>query len=421
MARVSAALRKAGAAAASSAATTAAASVSPPRLLVLTMVPNGGAMTPALRLLGFHPYTLESVIRKGRSLHHPQEWQSLLRGEKPFNPVILSGRLPSADGAATTPLQQTEAAGATSTSDDAAPFDSLVGPPATLAFEAILKQCPHSTKVVLVEEPDKLTWEKDMEQWLFPLVQQCERRGSVWGLGNTLPQMLRNMHDIRRALVDSAIGKHRTRAEVSAAAATARNLPAGRQLSLAGALDLFEEHVKHTIPHNRLLVYRVTDGWAPLCQFLQLPVPVAETTSDDGSPMSAPVPFPSPTSGSDVFIFLKDGLHRASVIVWVFYLAILSLGLLVLSAFSGELVELYRRYRSHVKAAFVPHLEKAEQRQEGSGEQRGMSVREAMIIAKNASLDFEEAYRKEGGVMTSFAGVYRGIVDAPDAGTRINQ
>ncbi len=43
-------------------------------------------------------------------------------------------------------------------------------------------------------------------------------------------------------------------------------------------LALFERHtedVRRAIPAERLLVYRVSDGWEPLCDFLGLPVPEA--------------------------------------------------------------------------------------------------------------------------------------------------
>ncbi len=43
-------------------------------------------------------------------------------------------------------------------------------------------------------------------------------------------------------------------------------------------LERFERHiqdVKAAIPAERLLIYRVSDGWEPLCDFLGLPVPDA--------------------------------------------------------------------------------------------------------------------------------------------------
>jgi hypothetical protein len=42
------------------------------------------------------------------------------------------------------------------------------------------------------------------------------------------------------------------------------------------AIACYERHndeVKRTIPPERLLVYEVTQGWAPLCKFLNVPVP----------------------------------------------------------------------------------------------------------------------------------------------------
>jgi hypothetical protein len=42
------------------------------------------------------------------------------------------------------------------------------------------------------------------------------------------------------------------------------------------AISVFEKHnqeVRDTIPANRLLVYQVSQGWGPLCEFLGVPVP----------------------------------------------------------------------------------------------------------------------------------------------------
>lgn len=49
-----------------------------------------------------------------------------------------------------------------------------------------------------------------------------------------------------------------------------------RQFSPASAMRRFEQHneevIKH-VPPQQLLVYNVKDGWEPLCQFLQVPIP----------------------------------------------------------------------------------------------------------------------------------------------------
>ena len=43
--------------------------------------------------------------------------------------------------------------------------------------------------------------------------------------------------------------------------------------ALRNAFDAHTEAVKASIPSDRLLVYQVKDGWAPLCAFLGKPVP----------------------------------------------------------------------------------------------------------------------------------------------------
>ncbi|HEX4303259.1 MAG TPA: sulfotransferase [Rhizomicrobium sp.] len=50
----------------------------------------------------------------------------------------------------------------------------------------------------------------------------------------------------------------------------------GGDFSEAHMIDVYERHnaeVKRVIPKDRLLVFEATDGWAPLCEFLGVPVP----------------------------------------------------------------------------------------------------------------------------------------------------
>jgi hypothetical protein len=42
---------------------------------------------------------------------------------------------------------------------------------------------------------------------------------------------------------------------------------------LPGAMERWTEEVKANVPADRLLVWDVTQGWEPLCEFLELPVP----------------------------------------------------------------------------------------------------------------------------------------------------
>jgi hypothetical protein len=43
--------------------------------------------------------------------------------------------------------------------------------------------------------------------------------------------------------------------------------------TMKAAMERFNAEVQETIPADRLLVWSVSDGWEPLCEFLELPVP----------------------------------------------------------------------------------------------------------------------------------------------------
>lgn len=42
---------------------------------------------------------------------------------------------------------------------------------------------------------------------------------------------------------------------------------------MAGAMERYHEEVQRTVPSDRLLVWSAADGWEPLCEFLEVPVP----------------------------------------------------------------------------------------------------------------------------------------------------
>jgi hypothetical protein len=402
------------------------------RVIVLSMVPNGGAMTEALRILGYNPYNFELSIRKGGILTHPQEWVSVLRREKPFNFDIL--KIPE--------LAADAAGGKAKRKNDNTPppppryYDSLVGPPATIAFEAILKECPRSTRVILVEEPDKLAWEKDMDQWLRPLAVRCEK-STRWGQTPHLHMMLQDMVDLRRALIDPAdVRKGRVRLLASSsAAAMAQNVPLAHQqttLRLSGALDLFEQHVKEVVPPERLLVYRVQEGWKPLCDFLHVPVPTTAASSSSSAPADAaadasgegratsvtapnePIPFPPNSNGSDVLTFINQGVLKANAVGFLFLLSAAALALLVLASFRDELRSFHSDYRSYILQDLEPYLEEERRTRESGGESQ-LTAHKALVIAKRSTHRFGQEYEKEGGAAKSMTGVLRRFIGMPDA------
>jgi hypothetical protein len=43
--------------------------------------------------------------------------------------------------------------------------------------------------------------------------------------------------------------------------------------SMSSAMERFHREVQETVPSDRLLVWSVEEGWGPLCEFLEVPVP----------------------------------------------------------------------------------------------------------------------------------------------------
>lgn len=71
------------------------------------MTINGGAITPALRHLGFAPYLLVDTLRDGRISTHPDEWTRILRREKPFDWSFFENKKKNAKDE-TTAIKQNE-------------------------------------------------------------------------------------------------------------------------------------------------------------------------------------------------------------------------------------------------------------------------------------------------------------------------
>jgi hypothetical protein len=44
---------------------------------------------------------------------------------------------------------------------------------------------------------------------------------------------------------------------------------------MSAAIDRYHAEVRETVPSDRLLVWSVSEGWGPLCEFLEVPVPDA--------------------------------------------------------------------------------------------------------------------------------------------------
>jgi hypothetical protein len=71
--------------------------------------------------------------------------------------------------------------------------------------------------------------------------------------------------------------------------------------ALASAMERYNNEVIQAVPADRLLVWSPADGWDPLCEFLEVPVP------------SAPVPW---VNDSSAFADMLNGAALASLVKW---------------------------------------------------------------------------------------------------------
>ncbi|KAH8607232.1 hypothetical protein ERJ75_001443700 [Trypanosoma vivax] len=313
------------------------------------MVP-GGTMEAALRLLGYQPYTFRHVFTKGRASTHPQEWCTLLDRKKRFDFAILEG------------------------SQGDRGFDALVGPPCTLAFEAILKECPRSTRVILVDEADKESWAFEANALWGPLLKQTERSARRRA-GVHLHEMVQKM---MAGMVEEVSGRR-------------------KRLPPAAALDALEQHIKEVVPRDRLLVYRLGDGWEPLCSFLAVPVPT--------SPGGEPLPFPPRDDGAADIVYLVERLQRVERVVWWVTCALIAGAIVLYAPFCAQLRDIVAAYYEDYCLAFEPVLE------ESMAAGGKITLRQALVLAKNTTMSFEEKWRQRGGVVGAAGEAFLKLTD----------
>nr|CCC94193.1 conserved hypothetical protein [Trypanosoma congolense IL3000] len=316
----------------------------PPRVLCLTIAP-GGTMEVALKELGYTPYTFRHTFTEGRVATHPQEWCEVLDKKKPFDPAILDA-------------SQVKEGGAHHSSG----FDAIVGLPGSLAFETILNECPLSTRVILVEETDKCSWANDAAVMWELLLQRTERSAGRRA-GSHLHQMVSRM--------------------VSGITNGSRG--GSKRLSPAIFLDTFEGHVKNVVPRDRLLVYRYGEGWEPLCAFLSKPLPV----SDSGGL----VPFPANDDGKADVAYLVDRLQRVERVVWWVTCLLIAAAVALYTPFCSQLRDIVAAYYEDYRSAFEPAL------QECAASGGSLSLRRALVISKNTTMEFEKKVNERGGVI----------------------
>jgi hypothetical protein len=140
-------------------------------------------------------------------------------------------------------------------------FDSALDWPAASYWRELAEHFPDAKVILTVRDPER--WYDSVSTTIFARALE-ERR---------LPLRRRIVRRlVNRRSPDFALYPRMARATVH------DRVFGGRIDDRGHVLDVYERHiaeVKATIPPGRLLVFDVAEGWKPLCEFLDVPVPDA--------------------------------------------------------------------------------------------------------------------------------------------------
>lgn len=139
-------------------------------------------------------------------------------------------------------------------------YDSTVDWPGSFFYPELIEAYP--TAKVLLSVRDSADWARSMSATIWDVV-----------YGDNL------VHDLSSARSRIEPGWRDYMELITAMWEKSGLLPSNAagpdQTELAEAFERYNEEVQRTVPSDRLLVWKPADGWAPLCEFLQVPVPQA--------------------------------------------------------------------------------------------------------------------------------------------------
>jgi hypothetical protein len=139
-------------------------------------------------------------------------------------------------------------------------FEATVDWPGSFHWKELVQVYPDAK--VLLSVRDAAAWEKSM-------------RDTIWGIffGDCLMRDVSNA----RERVDSGWAQYMNLLRQMWLRSGLLGGPDGSAApgELAAAMERYNAEVQATVPAERLLVWKPQDGWAPLCEFLEVPVPEA--------------------------------------------------------------------------------------------------------------------------------------------------
>jgi hypothetical protein len=188
-------------------------------------MPRTGTMTQkvALEMLGLGPcYHMVDVLA---DLDQAALWQRALDGEEPWSEIL--------DG-----------------------FNSIVDWPGGYFYRELMSVYPDAKVLLSVRDPEG--WELSMRQTVWAV-----RHGeSLIRLLSSAQARVNPQWQAFLDMIDRLVWEGEG------------TFAAGHEpQQMIDAMMRHSEEVKRTVPPERLLVWSVAEGWEPLCEFLELPVP----------------------------------------------------------------------------------------------------------------------------------------------------
>ena len=189
-------------------------------------LPRTGTLSQkvALEMLGLGP--CYHMVNDLADLDEAPRWQDALDGGSPFDQIF--------DG-----------------------FQSTVDWPGSFFYRQLAEHYPDAKVLLSTRDPE--SWERSM-------------RDTIWGIfyGDML---IRDLSEAReridpkwRGYTQMMIGMWEKSGLINTGESTTSE-------DMQKGMLRYQEEVKANVPADRLLVWSVSDGWEPLCEFLELPVP----------------------------------------------------------------------------------------------------------------------------------------------------
>jgi Sulfotransferase domain len=155
-------------------------------------------------------------------------------------------------------------------------YNSAVDAPTCFVYRALAERYPGAKVILTVRDPE--SWWRSASATVMANFRQADEQSS-------------GQQDAEQPMV-------KMQAKLAGYLAR-RGSPRGRPTDHDGAIAQFERHnaeVRRVIAPERLLVYEVKQGWAPLCAFLGVPVPGA--------------PFPHSNTTEEFLTRVRDRLPK---------------------------------------------------------------------------------------------------------------